>query len=464
MKTINNKMKYVRWALGAIFLVLTIGALMGGDLFGILSVAPGLMLGMAAGAADVLEGETPTTDTGRAASTSLYLDNISKKITEIKPAATPLDTILRNIGMVVPVKAWKTDWYQVDTRGISDTLAQGFDTSASGTYDSTTGIHTLEVTNIHIWSVDDNILVQDVAGADGGDLIVNIVSKNTTAKTMGVIPVNGFGVDAKDLPDIPQGTTLIRIGNAKSELDAQTAPYTTYPQPDYNYCQIHMSQIEQSLYDKLHDKEVNWDITDFRAQSLYDLRRSMELTSLFGARGYVYDPEGNDYKYFSNGITRYITKSLGYTDGSLSNDQFMGWCEDIFVGNAGADQRIVFAGSDLLKQIMSVTFVQKQLESNKTQVLFGIKFNQIESNFGTLLWKHHNLLNDVGWSKKAIVLDINNIERHVFKPMQIEELLLKQSGQRNANAYRIDEAFCLATRYDDTHAIIAPTAVSGSGS
>jgi len=32
------------------------------------------------------------------------------------------------------------------------------------------------------------------------------------------------------------------------------------------------------------EKEVNWDITDYRAESIYDMKRSMELTSLFGAK------------------------------------------------------------------------------------------------------------------------------------------------------------------------------------
>lgn len=462
MKSLNKRMKYVRWFMAAIFGALAIAAFAGGDIFSILAISPGATFAVGAIAGTVVEGETPTTATGAAASTELHTTTISQKITEIKPAATPLDTILRNIGMVVPVKAWKTEWYQVDTRGIEDTLAAAFNTSASGTYDSTSGIHTITVTNVHIWSVDDTILVQGVNGGDNHELVLNVVSKNTTAKTLGVVAVNGIGTDEKDLPDIPLGTTLTRMGNAKSELDAQTSPYAVYPQKDYNYCQIFMSQIEQSIYDKLHSKEVNWDITDFRAQSLYDLRRSMELTSLFGARGYIYDPEGNDYKYFMNGITRSITKQLGYTDGSLTHDQFMEWHESIFVGNAGSDQRIVFAGSDLTKQVMQVDFVQKQIEAKNTEVVFGIKFTRIESNFGVTLWKHHNLMNDVGWTKKAVVLDVNNLERHVFKGMQVRKLDLIGSGQRNADAFVMDETYSVITRYDDTHAIIDPNASSGS--
>lgn len=459
MKTIN-KYKVLRALIGLVCIILTVGSFADVSLFGLFTAIPGATLAVA-GAAAVLEGATPTTEDG---ATLPLMPEISKKITEIKPASAPLDTILRNLSLVVPVSSWETKWYQVDTRGIADTLANPFDTSASGTYDSTTGIHTLTVTSVHIWSVDDNILVHGIAGADGGDLVLHVVAKSTTAHALMVVPVNGFGVGAKDLPDIAAGTVLTRLGNSKAELDAQTAPYTVYPEPLSNYCQIHMSQVEQSIYDKLHTKEVNWDITDFRAQSMYDMRRSMELTSLFGAKGHILDPEGNDMKYFSGGIVRYISKNLGYVPGAMDNDTLLDWNEQIFVGNSGSDTRICFAGKTLIKRIAGIDTVMKQLEAKSTEVIFGIKFNRIETNFGVLLFKHHDLFNFCGWEERGLVLDINNIERHVFKPMAVTKLDLITSGQRKADAYVVDEAFCLATRYADTHAIIAPTAVSVSGS
>lgn len=460
MKKLPMMFKIVRLMLSVIIVTLTVASLVGCPLLGLLGAAPFISIAVAP-AALVLENATPTTETNPP---GLTMAHISQKITEIKPASAPLDTILRNLSLIVPVDSWETKWYQVDTRGINDVLAVPFNTSASGTYDSTSGIHTLTVTNAHIWSVDDNVLVQGVAGKDGGDLVVHIVSKNVSAKTLGVIPVNGLGLNENDLPDIPQNTPLVRIGNSKAELDAQTAPYTVYPEPEYNYSQIHMAQIEQGIYDKLQKKEVNWDITDFKAQSLYDLRRSMELTSLFGARGHKLDPEGNDWKYFSAGITRYITKKLGFVNGALGNTTFLDWNEQIFTDNSGSDTRIVFAGKGLIKRIAGVDVIQKQIEGKSTEVVFGIKFNRIESNFGVLLWKHHNLFNNCGWANKGLVLDINNIERHVFKAMDVTQLDLNKTGQRKADAYRIDEAFCVATRYPDTHAIIEEVAVSGSGS
>lgn len=405
--------------------------------------------------------ETPDTAIATSASTELLTNTISRKITEMKPSRNPMDTILRNTSLTENIKSWKSEWYSSDVRGVSTTVAVSFDTSASGTVDSSGAVNTITVTDIHIFAVDDNVLVKDINGGDDKELVLHIVARNTSAKTISVIAVNGLGDDEDLVPDIPATTTIIRIGNAKNENDAQTTPYTTFPQKTYNYCQIHMAQIEEGAYLALHSKEVNWDVHDYRMQALYDLRRSYELTSLFGARGYKYDPEGEDWKYFSGGIYRYADGgALEYTPGAMTEKRFNEWAREIFTGNAGSDTRILFAGKELMSDMMSVGTVIKQIEAKGTEVKFGIKFNMIETSFGTLAVKHHDLFNDVGWEDKGMVLDVNNIERHVFKPMAVTKLDLVGSGQKNANAWKIDEAFCIATRYPATHFIIEPSVTS----
>lgn len=442
-------MAFVAMALTAIALDWLSASMIGGTIYAI-------------AAAGSVTQSTPDTKVATDAAAELLTTTISQKITEMKPSATPLDTILRNINNTQKVGSWKSEWYSSDVRGISTTVASSFDTSASGTVDSSGAMHTITVTDIHIFSVDDNVLVQGITGGDGKDLVVHIVAKTTSPKTITVIAVNGTGNDEDDIPDIPSGTTIIRIGNSKNENDAQTTPYTTFPTKTYNYCQIHMAQIEEGAYLAIHNKEVNWGANDYRMQALYDMRRSFELTSLFGARGYKYDPEGEDWKYFSGGMYRYADGSIEYTSGALDDKSFNAWARDIFDDNAGSDSRILFAGKDLMTEMASVSSVQKQIEAKGTEMKFGVKFNVIETNFGTLNVKHHSLFNRVGWAGKGMVLDVNNIERHVFKEMSTTKIDLKGSGQKNADAWKIDEAFCVATRYPATHFIIEPAAGSGS--
>lgn len=404
--------------------------------------------------------ETVTTDVTGAKSPNLLTDDISSKITMIKPSQVPLDTILRNIGSTTPSDAWKIKFYEVDVRGVSDTLKKAFDTSASGTYESSTGVHTITVNSPHIWSVDDNLLFQGVSGGDSMDLVVHIVAKNAVVGTLAVVPLNGTGSEETDMPDIPINTAITRIGNSKAELDAQTTPYANFPQDLYNYNQVHMAQIEESFFDKLHSKEVKWDMADMQAQAIYDMRRMMEFTSIFGVRKKLYNPIDEEYIYHSGGLIRYITNNIEYTEGAITNDSFVDMTKSIFVGNAGSDTRVLFAGSTYLSDLQKAGTVQKQVEAGKVVVKWGVKFTEIETIYGYLLLKHHQLLDDVGWAKKGIVLDISNIEKHNFTSMKASKLEFAKSGIKKANAVRLDETFCLATRYGSTHAIIEPEATS----
>ena len=43
-----------------------------------------------------------------------------------------------------------------------------------------------------------------------------------------------------------------------------------------------MVQTEESVYEMFHNKEVQWNINDYKAASLYDLRMTSELSLIAG--------------------------------------------------------------------------------------------------------------------------------------------------------------------------------------
>lgn len=406
-------------------------------------------------AAGTFVTETATTETADASSDELLRPSISKKITQFKPSSYPLDTVTREIGLHVPMGSWEYKWYQVDQRSITDTVR--VTKGATGTTSGVNQIHTLAVNNVTNWNVDDNILVVGINGTGGYGLVLHIVAKDAAAQTVTVLALNGLGTNLRDLPEIVSTTKIVRIGNAKAELDAQTTPYHTYPQPSSNYAQIHMAQIEQSVYEALHtDKEVNWDANDYRAQSIYDLRRSMEFTNLFGIGGKFYDPVGQDNKYMAHGIVSYITKGLEYNSTTITNSTFAGWGRQIFTGNSGSERRLLFVGGLLNQYLIGIPTIQKQIDAGQTEVVWGIRFNKIDTGFGELLVKYHNLFDEVGWGEKGLVLDPNYLEKAVLKPMGTRKLKLKDAGSKNVETAEVlEEAYTLATRYPDLHAIIS---------
>jgi hypothetical protein len=328
------------------------------------------------------------------------------------------------------------------------------------------------VNNIHIWHKDDVGIIHGTTGqpisslANNNEIAFHVIAVDRSNKELTVITPNGLNQagDARGYRlasgspgTIAVDTKISRIGSAKAELDAQTTPHTTFPFKDFNHAQIHMRQIEESVYARLHKKEIPWGWNDYRMQALFDMRREMEATSLFGVRGKMVDPEtdAGDIKYFAGGINMFIPNSVSYDPTSgITNSDLINWSKQIFTGNAGSEQRVLFAGSDLIETLHDVDTINKQLEAQAVTVKYGINFSQVETKFGILLIKHHKLFDDHGWGEKGMVLDMNNIQRQVLKPMATRQLDLQKPGIRNANASVIDEAFCVVTRYPQTHMLI----------
>jgi len=402
-----------------------------------------------AGAGVIVTSEPVTTDNATTASSELLMTEIDKAITIMRPDLYPLDTLLRMAGGAEKISAWEYEWYATDYRGYADTLRTAFDKDLSST-----GVHTIYVNNIHFWTVHDTILIPAYTDANSGPIMCLVVAKNTSSNALTVIPAN---CTSDLLPDMIQGTVLLRMGSAKNELDAQTSQYAVFPQKDSNYCQYFMQQVEESFFEKAHKKEVEWNIDDLKAASLEDLRRSMELTAWFGRKEKFYDTEAENYKYAMNGVTRYITNAVPYeASPANTNAAFLQITNQIFRGNAGSKTRYLFGGAEFMEWLSSVDTVTRQRDAGSVKEEFGIEFERIRTIYGTLNILYHQLFDDAGYSDKAVVLDMNNIYKKVWNPLDVRKIELKKSGIKNADAYAIDETSTIVAKYPLTHAILSP--------
>jgi hypothetical protein len=409
-----------------------------------------------------ISAEPVTTTNVKAGSPDLDVDYISKKVVQMRPAATPLDTIMRNIGTQVSIKSFVSDYYAVDSRPLSDTVHAAYTHAGDGATTADLAVH-----NVTMWNTDDTCMFPTVNGADSKPLVCFIISRNVSNGTIKIQPLNGnAGAGTMDgelvLPTIPIDSKIVRLGPAKHELDAQTSPYAIIPVKSYNYMQIFMAQVEESTFQRIHDKEVDWNFSDYESQNIYDMRATMEYSFLFGVRSKFVDKVNAKERYTTGGITRFITNALTYgtggSDRTIDDATFVDWTKEVFTGNCGADTRLLFGGDGLMANLSKVNTVQKQIEAKATEVKWGITFQSIETNFGKLLFKHHPLFDIAGWGDNGLVLDINHIEKHTFKPMATRKLDLKASGTRNVDAVVIEETTGVITRYPDTHCIISPKA------
>ncbi|HCM60509.1 MAG TPA: hypothetical protein DIS74_09085, partial [Bacteroidales bacterium] len=75
---------------------------------------------------------TVTTNKVNANAADLDMEYVSKLVTEMRPAATPLDTIMRQIRKATPIKSWKTEYYAVDSRPLYDTVKTAYTKAGDG--------------------------------------------------------------------------------------------------------------------------------------------------------------------------------------------------------------------------------------------------------------------------------------------------------------------------------------------
>jgi hypothetical protein len=405
----------------------------------------------AASATTTIAGEPATTETLDDASENLLRPEISKLITKIRRDNYPLDTIMREIGKVSSISSNEWKFYQKDERGLKDQLGAAYvyagALSAALTVDAS-----------HMWAPHDVLIIPSVTGGDDKKLRCLVSSVDVSAGNITVTPINGRNAadDALGsfMPAVADDTYITRIGNAHNEIDAQTTPVEIAPYDTYNYSQIFMAQVEESLVAKKHLKEVDINIMDYKEDAIIDMRAQAENAMIFGyAKKDFYDPILRKKVNLVGGADYFITKEKEYTKSdAITNAIFNAWTKYIFTGNNGSDRRLLFAGNNLLERMMNADIVAKQMEAKATEIVAGIRFNKIETGFGELLIRRHQLFEETyGYSDNGLVLDMQHVERGYFEPTQTKKLDLDSTGQKRVDAVRILENWSMKFTNLDTH-------------
>lgn len=399
-----------------------------------------------------------TTDVIAAASSNLLLDDIESAIIKMQPDANPLDTIMRELKNNQPAGAWETRYYAVGTRGVEDTITTSETNGGAGAADTP---KYFIVSNIDLWNVDDVLLINGKrSGVSGepGELAAYVTSIDRDNSKITCLALNSgtsAGSTTGKMPQVANGTKITNIGCSKHELDAKTDGVSIFPTDEYNYIQIHMAMVEASMYMKLLNKEVKWELNDMAAINLYNYRQKCELTSLFGTRKKL--TYSSKQRYFSAGITRYITNKTEIPSGGMDNAWFNTLAKNVFSGNDGSPTRVYFASPNHMEDLMNVPDVQKQLAARESEVVMGVKFKRIETAFGDLLLKMHKGFSYVPtWAERGLILDVNYLAKRVLKPLETRNLDLISSGVSNSETVLLSEAFCVATHYPDVHMAIVP--------
>ena len=398
-----------------------------------------------------------TTDVVHQSGSDYLLSEIDKQITRIRPMATPIDQLSRLAGakhsgsMVV-------DYYNVDTKPTSTTTKEAYTGPSSGFGEDGEPKVLIHTNNDDIFDVSDTILMQGVKGyeADGkteskSDLVLYVVSKRDEGG-ISVIAVNGKTMGTVDncVPPFEEGTVLIRMGRAASELDVQTPQFEALPQRASQNCQIFKAQVEQSVLHKMANKEIDWTLNDQGEAAIYDMRLGMEKSFLFGAKRKVYDPIKRENVYFTGGIWSQAGKEFGYSADSFTEETIVDMMREAFTGNAGSKRKVLIGGSGFIGRLNKLTY-SKVVNAGESVVKWGIDFSELRSKFGTLYVLLSEIFDECGMENDAMIIDPEYLQKYSHLPFGTEALDLKASGQRNTDAIVLTEASCLVLRYPKAH-------------
>ncbi len=384
----------------------------------------------------------------------LLRNDIDQRIVKIRPMATPLDQISRCAGAKA-AKSLTVGYYVVDFKAVKSTLSASVPKSPKPMVSDNPASFNIKVDDPTIFAASDTILLPEVKLTVGGreEALALYVIGIQADNSLHVTPLNAdYDGEAFNFPVIPKGAAVIRMGRAAAELDVQSPQFTALPKRSTNNCQIFKMQIEQSTFQKLADKEVNWTFSDQEEAAIVDMRLGMEKNFLFGHNCRIYDPAKKEDVYLTGGIWNQTSHDFTYNAATQFDTQWLiSLTKSAFTGEAaGSARKILIAGSGLMSRLANMT-VDKSVGAGQTHVRYGIEFNEIRTNFGSLYCVTSEIFDQCGRADDGIIIDPDCLTKYVHVPFRAETLDLRSSGQRNTDAVVLTEASCLVLRHPMSH-------------
>lgn len=416
-------------------------------------MAAAVLTGVAGKGEHILDGPL-TTKLADEASPGLLCNEIDDRIVKIRPMSTPLDQISRYGGARV-CGSMKVDYYSVDTRPMSDTLQSAYDPGRT----PSAGPAVIIPTNRTIFENSSTLLVPEVKASTGGSLVLYVVGQSST-NGLKVMAVNNFmaGSTQTFVPEIPAGARLVRMGRAAAELDVMTAQFEALPKKETNFCQIFKTQVEQSTFMKIANKEVGWTFSDQEEAAIIDMRMGMEKNFLFGHKAILTDPDKQEEILLTGGIWNQTDNTFEY-DSLASEDQLVSLCRQAFTNNAGSSRKVLIGGTGLIEQLHRISH-SRVISAEQSVTKWGLDFTEIHSKFGTLYVLLSEVFDQCGMADCGMIIDPEYITKYSHVPFRTERLDLRSAGVRNTDAIVITEASCLVLRYPRSHMRIVKKAVT----
>lgn len=436
------------------------------------------------GKGHVAGGESSVTKNEDIQDAEWYVKQINKTIVEMKFTGTPIDQILRqastNKSESITVK-----YYSVGQRPLRATLSKDFTAMTTETPQS------IELEDNNIVGAMDTLLVLKEDGSfipgylpgtstedPSHPLMLRVHAINSETNLPLVYAVNGKQSSNKNpylIPALTKGTVFLRMGRAAAEKDVSTGRYYQLPSPDEQYCQRFIMQVEQTIYDRLSKKEVDWSFSRIERMAMEDMRIGMEASGLFGIKskhavngqGNVYTCEGIWYragKDLEIGHWEKVLDAAGQPvvdNGEyvqqyvISEDELVDLVGRIIEGAGnGSRTKLVFVDNTIYSALCKIKTNNRTriFEPERNYNNWKLDFQSFESMGTKLMFYRHDLFNAWGFNGKGFSLDPEYLDKWVFQNWERSEYDLKELFISNSDAVVMQEFSCWTLGFPDAHA------------
>jgi len=323
------------------------------------------------------------------------------------------------------------------------------DTAGGAATVNATATTNIAVDNVQMWRANDLVYL-----ADGK--ILNVESVNIGAGTIGVryLPRKDAGnkeVFTTGTASVASGGVLTRITTSKTEFDSPSDSRIVVPQYDFNFVHSFDALVAASTHRQLTANYTEGDWGRAQSTSEIDMRRSAEYAMFFSERSVTTGDNGQD-RWTMAGLTRFINQTLDYTIDELDEKTLMSWTRQIFTGNSGSRERILFADAHLAEQLDYVMLTK--LNHDEKRTIAGVETRVVDTRFGKLFVVHHPGFDELKKEQYGVVVDLANVFKTIFEPVNRELIDLKKIGQRDGKAHWWNEKFTLEVHNPDTHFLI----------
>lgn len=268
-------------------------------------------------------------------------------------------------------------------------------------------------------------------------------------------------LNGKSGKTIASGTTVLILGHCLSEDDARVTPHAANPVGTTQQMQKFMCTASATNIYLEAAKEANYGLADLVEANNQQFVEEIEKTYIWGLRSLTQDVQTGYRTYTCAGLFQQMLEGgshiIEIDESNVSDKTLQDAMTDIFIGNSGSGSRYMLDGIEVFKALMNRSDVTKYQDANDTVTKFEYDWSRIRLQNFNLYQMPHPLLDKLGYSNYALVLDLKYVERRVFRTMKQDTRDLMALGEADVKEVRCQEISSILLKYPKCHALIIIT-------